>query len=100
MNIPLSVYWYQEVGDARRIRNRILSNFELATQPSVTAEESERLLNVVIVGGGPTGVEFGAEVYDFVQQVGLAAATLKTRTFYFKYINSLLFLWLLIYFSL
>ena len=23
----------------------------------------------VIVGGGPTGVEFGAEFYDFLQQV-------------------------------
>lgn len=59
----------QEVGDARKIRNKILSNFELATQPSVSSEESKRLLHIVIVGGGPTGVEFGAEIYDFVEQV-------------------------------
>jgi hypothetical protein len=59
----------QEVGDARRIRNRILSNFELATQPNTSSDESQRLLHIVIVGGGPTGVEFGAEVYDFVEQV-------------------------------
>lgn len=58
----------KEVGDARKIRNQILSNFELAAQPSVTKEESRRLLHVVIVGGGPTGVEFGAEIYDFVEQ--------------------------------
>lgn len=58
----------KEVGDARRIRNQILCNFELATQPSIAEEESKRLLHVVIVGGGPTGVEFGAEIYDFVEQ--------------------------------
>ena len=60
------------MGDARRIRNQILSNFELATQPSIPEEESRRLLHVVIVGGGPTGVEFGAEIYDFVEQVILS----------------------------
>lgn len=46
-----------------------MSNFELATQPSTSQEERQRLLSIVIVGGGPTGVEFGAEMYDFVQQV-------------------------------
>ena len=60
---------FQEVWDARKIRNRILSNFELAIQPGIGREESKRLLHTVIVGGGPTGVEFGAELYDFVEQV-------------------------------
>ena len=55
--------------DARRIRNRILGNFELAVQPGIDEAEAKRLLHIVIVGGGPTGVEFGAELYDFVQQV-------------------------------
>ena len=59
----------QEVADAREIRNRILSNFELAIQPGISHEEADRLLHFVIVGGGPTGVEFGAELYDFVKQV-------------------------------
>ena len=47
-----------------------MNNFELASQRSTPEEESKRLLHVVIVGGGPTGVEFGAEIYDFVEQVG------------------------------
>lgn len=51
------------------IRAKILTNFELATQPSVSIEDKNRLLHFVIVGGGPTGVEFGAEFYDFIQQV-------------------------------
>ncbi len=59
----------QEIVDARRIRNRILTNFELATQLSESDPDRRSLLHVVIVGGGPTGVEFGAEFYDFFQQV-------------------------------
>ena len=35
----------------------------------VDESEACRLLHTVIVGGGPTGVEFGAELFDFVQQV-------------------------------
>ena len=59
----------QEIADARNIRNQILTNFELATQPNVSEQERRRLLHFVVVGGGPTGVEFGAEFYDFFQQV-------------------------------
>lgn len=61
----------QEVADARVIRNRILNNFELALHPNITEEVKRRLLHIVIVGGGPTGVEFGAELHDFVREVSL-----------------------------
>ncbi|KAK6192799.1 hypothetical protein SNE40_004210 [Patella caerulea] len=61
-------FFLKEVLDARKIRNRILTNFELAVGPKIEESESKRLLHTVIVGGGPTGVEFGAELYDFVQQ--------------------------------
>lgn len=57
------------MADARLIRNRILTNFELATQVNTSHAEKKRLLHFVIVGGGPTGVEFSAEFYDFVKQV-------------------------------
>ena len=60
---------FKEITDARRIRNRILENLELATQPNTSEEERKRLLHFVVVGGGPTGVEFGAEFYDFLNQV-------------------------------
>ncbi|XP_071181038.1 uncharacterized protein [Mytilus edulis] len=61
-------FFLKEVADARRIRNRILKNFELSVQPGIEDSEANRLLHTVIVGGGPTGVEFGAELYDFVEQ--------------------------------
>ncbi|KAK7488255.1 hypothetical protein BaRGS_00020562 [Batillaria attramentaria] len=63
-----NAFFLKEIQDARRIRNRILSNFELALQPGIGDAEISRLLQVVIVGGGPTGVEFGAELYDFIEQ--------------------------------
>ncbi|ETP42904.1 hypothetical protein F442_10235 [Phytophthora nicotianae P10297] len=52
----------------KRIRNRILENFEPATKPGITPEEKKRLLHFVVVGGGPTGIEFCAELYDLVLQ--------------------------------
>ncbi|XP_033628065.1 internal alternative NAD(P)H-ubiquinone oxidoreductase A1, mitochondrial-like [Asterias rubens] len=61
-------FFLKEVQDARAIRNRILNNFELALHPSISKEERRRLLHIIIVGGGPTGVEFGAELYDFVRE--------------------------------
>uniref|UniRef100_M4BVM5 Uncharacterized protein n=1 Tax=Hyaloperonospora arabidopsidis (strain Emoy2) TaxID=559515 RepID=M4BVM5_HYAAE len=61
-------FFLKEIHHAQKIRNRILENFEIATQPNVTLEEKQRLLHFVVVGGGPTGIEFCAELYDLVQQ--------------------------------
>ncbi|EJD53336.1 nucleotide-binding domain-containing protein [Auricularia subglabra TFB-10046 SS5] len=56
------------IEDARKIRRRILQNFETASLPTTTADERKRLLSFVICGGGPTGVETAAEIYDFCQE--------------------------------
>lgn len=39
--------------------------FERASLPSLSEEERKRILHFVVVGGGPTGVEFAAELHDF-----------------------------------
>ncbi|KAF8201713.1 hypothetical protein BJ912DRAFT_1054030 [Pholiota molesta] len=36
--------------------------------PTTSAEERKRLLSFVVCGGGPTGVETAAEIYDFCQE--------------------------------
>lgn len=36
--------------------------------PELTEEERRINLHFVIVGGGPTGVEFAAELHDFVHE--------------------------------
>ena len=46
----------KQVPQALAIRNHLLRNFEKA-QLANTVEEQQSLMNVVIVGGGPTGVE-------------------------------------------
>ncbi|KER10097.1 MAG: hypothetical protein HY22_07445 [[Candidatus Thermochlorobacteriaceae] bacterium GBChlB] len=56
----------RELIDARRIRNRIIDNFERAALPALDEPEQKRLLHTVVVGGGPTGVEFAAELADFM----------------------------------
>jgi NADH:ubiquinone reductase (non-electrogenic) len=57
----------KELADARAIRQRIIECFERACTPLQTEEERKRLLHFVVVGGGPTGVEFAAELHDFLQ---------------------------------
>jgi NADH:ubiquinone reductase (non-electrogenic) len=45
-----------------------VKNFEEASIPDISPEERNRLLKFVVVGGGPTGVEFAAEVADFLRE--------------------------------
>ncbi|RKP12243.1 hypothetical protein BJ684DRAFT_11782, partial [Piptocephalis cylindrospora] len=54
------------ITDARETRARVIDCFERASLPTTTPKEKEKLLSFVICGGGPTGVEFAAELYDFL----------------------------------
>lgn len=56
----------KELHDARELRQRIIRNFEQANLPGLGADERQRLLHFIICGGGPTGVEFAAELNDFL----------------------------------
>ncbi|QKX64177.1 uncharacterized protein TRUGW13939_11350 [Talaromyces rugulosus] len=57
----------KEVGDAQKIRKRIMDCVETAVFKDQTDEEVKRLLHMVVVGGGPTGVEFAGELQDFFE---------------------------------
>lgn len=57
----------KEVNDAQKIRKRIMDCCETATFKDQTPEEIKRLLHMVVVGGGPTGVEFAGELQDFFE---------------------------------
>lgn len=58
----------KEIGDAQRIRKKIMDCVETAAFKDQTPEEIDRLLHMVVVGGGPTGVEFAGELQDFFEQ--------------------------------
>lgn len=53
--------------DALEMRRRVLLAFELAERNAYLTGE-QRLLNFVIVGGGPTGVELAGAVADIARQ--------------------------------
>lgn len=58
----------KDVGDARKIRRRVLELFELASLPITPEAAKAHLLHFAIVGGGPTGMEFAAELSDLIHQ--------------------------------
>ncbi|TDL25012.1 nucleotide-binding domain-containing protein [Rickenella mellea] len=63
-----NTFQLKTIGDAQAIRRRISDNFEVASLPTTTPEERTRLLSFVVCGGGPTGVETAAEIYDLCQE--------------------------------
>lgn len=60
----------KQVEDARRIRTAIVNCFERANLPGLTEEERKHDLTFAVIGAGPTGIEFAAELRDFIEQDG------------------------------
>ncbi|KYQ89249.1 pyridine nucleotide-disulfide oxidoreductase [Tieghemostelium lacteum] len=69
----------KEINDTRVIRDRILDCLETASYPGQPEKEIDRLLNFVVVGGGPSGVEFTAELKDFLHSDLLRTYPLAKR---------------------
>ncbi|EST04775.1 Pyridine nucleotide-disulfide oxidoreductase, FAD/NAD(P)-binding domain protein [Kalmanozyma brasiliensis GHG001] len=57
----------KELNDAEKIRGRLIDCVESAAIKGQSEEEIDRLLHMVVVGGGPTGIEYAAELRDFVE---------------------------------
>lgn len=49
--------------EALQIRHRLIQNFE-DVEVAVNEEEKQKLMTIVIVGGGPTGVELGGAIAE------------------------------------
>ncbi|GMN50886.1 hypothetical protein TIFTF001_020048 [Ficus carica] len=59
-------FFLREVNHAQEIRKKLLLNLMLSENPGISEEEKKRLLHCVVIGGGPTGVEFSGELSDFI----------------------------------
>eukprot|EP01147_Barroeca_monosierra_P005779 gene5779-7276_t len=63
-----NTFFLKEAKDARAIRHRIHDCFEAASFQNQPRNRLSALLTFVVVGGGPTGVEFAAELSDFIRE--------------------------------
>ncbi|PPQ90158.1 hypothetical protein CVT25_012469 [Psilocybe cyanescens] len=67
----------KELGDAERMQREFMDcelrkgtpseGVETAAFPGQDSKEIDRLLHMVVVGGGPTGVELSGELHDFLE---------------------------------
>jgi NADH:ubiquinone reductase (non-electrogenic) len=64
--VAQNALFLKELTDARKIRERIIACLERAAVPGTSDVEIDRLLHFAVIGGGPTGIEFAAELYDLL----------------------------------
>ena len=57
-------FFVRNVADAKKLQYRVTQLLELASIPGLTEDEQRGLLHIIVVGGGPTGVEISAELSD------------------------------------
>ena len=58
----------KELEDAEKMQRHFMDCMESAAFPGQSADEVKRLLHMVVVGGGPTGVELSGELHDFLEE--------------------------------
>ena len=63
-----NAFFLKDVADTRKIRKRILECYEIAALPTTSDQLKRQLLHFAVVGGGPTGMEFSAELNDLVHE--------------------------------
>jgi NADH dehydrogenase len=61
-------YGLKDVEDAELLRNTMLSNFEYAVS-EVDPKVRQKLMTLVVVGGGPTGVELAGAFVELINHV-------------------------------
>lgn len=60
----------KQIEDASNLRRALASCFERANLPNLSEQERRDILAFVVVGAGPTGVEFTSELRDWIENEG------------------------------
>lgn len=58
----------KEANDATAVRQKLFNQIEASRLLPEGSDDRKRLLNFVVCGGGPTGVELAAEIKDYIDQ--------------------------------
>jgi NADH:ubiquinone reductase (non-electrogenic) len=58
----------KSVGDGLATRAELVDLLETASVPGLSRQTQTDMLTIVVVGGGPTGVETAAEIHDFLTE--------------------------------
>lgn len=66
-NIEQHAFPMKSTMEAIALQNRILTNFEQAL--TATPERKEQIMNMVVVGGGPTGVELAGSLAEMKSKI-------------------------------
>jgi NADH dehydrogenase FAD-containing subunit len=64
-----NVYFLKTINDAKKLKRRVIDLLEQASQPGLSDEKRRKILTFVVVGAGPTGVEYVGELCDFLEDV-------------------------------
>ncbi|ORY29649.1 putative NADH dehydrogenase [Naematelia encephala] len=64
--VPEYACFLKELSDADKVRTKLLDCIETAAFKNQPESEIDRLMHMVVVGGGPTGVEYAGELHDFL----------------------------------
>ena len=58
----------KNIKDATRLKNHLIHIFDEANNEKDPARQKD-ILRIVIIGGGATGVELGAEIHEFLEEI-------------------------------
>lgn len=56
-------FFLKKIEDARRIRGAIVQAFEQASLPNISDKDKRKYLTFVVIGAGPTGIEFAVSIF-------------------------------------
>jgi len=72
-------HFLKDLQDSRSIRNKILTCFEISSIPNQSLEAIKKLLHFVVVGSGPTSIQFAQQLHELLHDLEIYYPTLLSN---------------------